>query len=169
MDFLNEETKRDERTEYITFHVTKEVKKDLELAKDNESLRDSIIKKFITSETSWLKEEMQGIDEATIKYRAKLLTIKDNFAESQDLYIEQIEDIYNNANNTFDKIGKRVDTVNKMIENATDKITSLNNRIKNVQLDYFNTSGLEKLLDVVERFNSMGEKEKDLINTLLKK
>ncbi len=170
MDYLNDEIeKHDERTEYVHLSVSPKVKKEFEAAENNSKLKEDIVRRFIKQETNWLKEEMLSIDEATIKYTGKLLTIKDKFSEAQDSYVEQIEAIAIKADISFRKINETVDSVDAKIEETKCKMINLNKQIENVKLDYFNTSGLDKLLDVVERFNSMGDKEKDLISALLNK
>ncbi len=153
-----------ERTEYVSIYVTPEVKKEFELAKDNKSLQESIVRNFCQSESKWLEQEMQGIDEATIKYTAKLLTIKDKFQEAQNSYIEQFDIIYGLANQTFKKADNVVKDLDSKTSEVFEKISRINKSISAV--DYHS---LERLLSAVEKFNGMSTKEKELITLLLSK
>ncbi|MCR9263333.1 MAG: hypothetical protein NXH86_04205 [Flavobacteriaceae bacterium] len=154
--------KKEERTEHIFLNVTPKVKKELEMAKYNHALKDSIIKNFIESESNWLKDEMRDIDEYTVKYRAKLLTIKDNFSEAQSSYVEQIEEIYSVANKTFSKIDKVSNTLNEKIESSYNQLEALSKKIS-----YINHDRLDRLLDAVERYSNMTTEQKRLIEMII--
>ena len=154
--------KKEERSESIFLRVTPKVKKEIELAQDNKILQDTIIKNFISSETEWLKGEMRDIDESVVKYRGKLLTIKDNFSEAQDSYVEQIEEIYGVADKTFNKINTVSDSLSKKVDSAYNKIDELSKKIS-----YINCDRLERLMDAVDRFSNMTPEQKKLIEMII--
>ena len=150
------------KTECVTLWVTPTVAAELKIAKDNDSLRDEIIKRFVRQEVSWMESEMRDVDDATIRYRAKLLAIRDEFQKGQDSYCEEIEAIYKKASDTF----SRLDSVSKPL---SEKAKTALEDIKKVSsaIDYINVDRLEKLLNLVDRYNSMSDDEKALIQSLI--
>ncbi len=158
------EVKKEERTESVWVYVTPAVKAEFQMAQDNEKLREQIIRDYIRSETDWLKQEMGEIDEAVIKYRAKLLTIKDQFKEAQDSYVEQIESISSAAQESFKKFDCIAIDVNKKVVNTYDKIVDLSNK-----LSYIDADRLTRLMDALDRFDSMSAEQKELIKLIVNK
>ena len=163
------EDSKEKRTEYVGMYLTPTVAKQLKEAGDNEALKDKILKQFVTNETDWLKDEVQGMEEITTIYRAKLLTIKDNFTKAQDIYVEEIEKLCSKSSDAFKPLSdkfiemqKEVANVKANVESTSKMVDSLNSKI-----GYINYSGLEKLLDAVDRFNNMSESEKELIKLVL--
>jgi len=154
--------KKEERTECFTMWVTPEVAKELAIAKDNVSLRDDIIKRFVAGEKSWLETEMVEIDEQTIRYRAKLLGIRDAFQKAQDGYVSEIEAIAAKATETFGKVSGFTKELSQHSERALSEVRKVSEAI-----GYVNVDRLEKLLALVERFNTMTSEEKKLITLLI--
>lgn len=155
---------KQERTEWISMNVSKAIKNEFEMAKDNKSLQDEIIRRFLKSETEWLENELKDIDEVTIRYRARLIGIKDAFSKAQDSYVKEIEDIYNKSAETFSK----AQGVSKLLEVETQKTVDI---IKSLakSIEYIDVRPLERMISVVEKFNSMTIEEKELINLLINK
>lgn len=160
---------RKERSMRITLDVTPWMYSELDAVKHNEDLRDKILKQFVEDEKNWLKDEIQSIDEITAIYRAKLLTIKDNFAKVQDVYVDEICKLKPKANEAFDQIenifnqtANRINASERSIGNLMSKILALRDYAL-----YIDTSKIEKLLDLAERFNKMDDTEKELIRLLL--
>lgn len=165
------ENNKEKRSEYIYLNVTPTMAKQIKEAGDNENLKDKILKEFVTNETEWLKEEVQNMDNITVIYRAKLLTIKDNFSKAHDIYVEEIEKLLNKTedsikplSNKFKSLQKDVENVKTQIESASKMIDSLSSKI-----GYIDYSRIEKLLDAVDRFNKMSDIEKELIRLILER
>jgi hypothetical protein len=157
------ESKKD-RTEYVGIWTTPEMAKEIKLAESNSSLQDTIIKQYIHSETAFLEQELKEIDEYTIKYRAKLIGIKDSFSKAQDSYIAEIEAIYTKAETCFKRLDTLAKDVNTKINESKFKLEDLNK-----SLGYIDASKLERLLNTVTRYNDMSCDEKELISLILKK
>ena len=155
-------TKKEERSEYVSIYVTPTLKKEFELAKDNQTLKESIIRSFLTVEKDWLTSELKEIDEATVKYSAKLIGIKDKFQEAQSSYLEQIEGIYNSGLTTLKKLDTTIESTRKSIEytakHAQDMLSMLNK---------IDTYKIDQLLKTVEKFNSMSDTEIQLLKKLI--
>ena len=162
---------REERSEYVGLYTTPSMAKKIRESNDNDVLKDKIIKDYITNETDWLKSEMQDMDDITTIYRAKLLTIKENFSKAQYIYIKEIEDLMSKSdealkpiNGKFLGIEKRIETMKNGISYASDMIRELSSKI-----GYIDYSRIERLLDAIDRFNKMDESEKELIKLVLNK
>ena len=163
------ETKKEERTEYVGMYLTKEMAKQLKEAENNDALKDKILKQFVTNETEWLKDEVQQMDEITTIYRAKLLTIRDSFAKAQDIYVEEIENLLKTTGEAVKPIGNLIKPIQTEIEGLKTQVENVSKSISNLKksIKYVDFSNVEKLLNVIDRFNQMGESEKELIRLLV--
>lgn len=153
---------KEERNEYVAIYVTPTVKRELEAAKDNQALKELILKQYLTSEKDWLEEELKQIDESTVKYSAKLIGIKDAFSKCQDAYVEEIESIYKKANDTFIKLDTISVDTKKSIEHTKD---SLKDMLKSIsEIDFYK---IDKLLEIINKVNLMSSDELELMKKLL--
>lgn len=144
--------------------VTPTIAREFRLAADNKTLQDEIIKKFVTSEASWLEDEMRLIDEQVVRYRAKLLGIRDAFTTAQDSYISEIEAISNKATETFRKVDGFTHELNQKIERSASEI-----RRVATALDNMDVAKLERLMAAIDKFNAMSGDEKAIVTLLLGK
>lgn len=156
------ETKKEERTEYVGISVTPTIKKEFELAKDNQALKETILKRFLANETEWLSDELKEIDDATIKYSAKLIGIKEAFGKCQDAYSDEIAIMYNKAYKSFQKIKDISDSTNESIKTTKEKLSFMLEQISNI-----NFYKIEKTLELINKVNSMSESELELMKKLL--
>ena len=163
-------TEKEERSEYVGLYVTPTFAKELKLAGDNDKLKQDVIKRFITNETDWLKEEMKSIDEITLTYSAKLITLRDNFEIVQSGYVEEIEKMcdmqfkaFKPVEDNFKKLQQEAKIITLQAEDTYKEISKIDKAI-----GYIDYSKLEKLLLLVEKYNTMSDKEKELIKMLLK-
>lgn len=100
----------------------------------------------------------------TIRYSAKLITIKEKFAKAQGSYVDEINKIMSIVDNKFSEIDLWAKKINNQIEAAEQKIATVSK-----QVGYINTDSLERLVNLVERFSKMSKQEKDLIKSLIEK
>ena len=163
------ENSNEKRTEYVGIYLTPTMAKQIKEAGDNDVLKDKILKQFVTNETDWLKDEVHNMDEITTIYRAKLLTIKDNFSKAQDIYVEEIEKLCNNSYEALKPLGSKFSALQKEVEQAKNQIESASKMVENLssKICYIDYSRIERLLDAVDRFNKMPESEKELIRLML--
>lgn len=159
---MSNEFKKEERSESVFIYVTPTLKKEFELAKDNQTLKETIIKQYLTNEREWLNDELKQIDESTVKYSAKLLGIKESFSKCQDSYIEEIEAIYKKANETFKKLDSVSENTRKGIEYTKSNLEGLLSQISNI--DFYK---IERLLELINKVNSMSSSELELMKKLL--
>lgn len=162
-------TEKEERSEYVGLYVTPTFAKELKLAGDNDKLKQDVLKRFITNETDWLKEEMKSIDEVTLTYSAKLITLRDNFEKVQSGYVEEIEKMcdmqfkaFKPVEDNFKKLQQEAKIITLQAEETYKEISKIDKAI-----GYIDYTKLEKLLLLVEKYNTMSDKEKELIKMLL--
>lgn len=153
---------KEERSEGVYIYVTPSIKRDFELAKDNKELQETIIKSFLQSEKEWLNQELKCIDESTIKYSARLLGIKESFSKCQDAYITEIEALYKTAENTLSKLNSVVESTNISINRTQLNLAAVLNQAQKV--DFYK---IEKMLDLLNKVNSMGDSELALLKKML--
>lgn len=153
----------EERTELVSVWVTKTAKKEIDAAKDNKALAESIVKNYLTSERDWLESEIKEMDDVTIKYKAKLVGIRESFEQAQTLYVEQIEKIYSEASSQFSRLDNVADKLDAKLNGSKKSIEELSKKIS-----YINTDRLVKLLDALDKYESMSPEQKQLISLIIK-
>lgn len=159
---MQNEIKKEERSEYVAIYVTPTLKKEFELAKDNQTLKETILKNYLAAEKDWLSDELKQIDESTVKYSAKLIGIKDAFSKCQNAYVEEIESIYNKARETFSKLDSIAVSTNNRIDQTRGNLEGVLKSISNI--DY---SKIERILSLIEKIDSMSSSELDILKKVL--
>ena len=159
---MSNEIKKEERSEYVSIYVTPTLKKEFDLAKDNQALRETILKQYLAREKDWLNDELKQIDESTVKYSAKLIGIKDAFSKCQDAYCEEIEAIDTKASSTLRKLDTVSESTRKSIEITKSYLVGMLNQIS--AIDFYK---IEKLLELINKVNSMTDSEMELMKKLL--
>lgn len=159
---MSTEIKKEERSEYVAIYVTPTLKKEFELAKDNQVLKETILKQFLSNEKDWLNDELKQIDESTVKYSAKLIGIKDAFSKCQDAYAEEIDSIYNKANDTFRKLDTISENTRKSIEYTKANLSGMLTQISTI--DFYK---IEAMLALINKINSMSITELELVKKLV--
>ena len=155
---------REERNEYVGIYVTPTFKLELEKVKDNNTLKNEMIKLYFDDEKRWIKEEIQEMEDVDIRYKATLLKIKDNFKKAQASYQEEIEELYATTEKTFSKVTNAVDNLKAKTNNTKDNLHQISQSIK-----YINTDPLERLVSIAERYGKLNQDEKGLITLIIKK
>ena len=163
------EEKKESRSTYVGIYTTPELAKQLEDVKDNQYLQEKILKQFVESETNWLKEEIQNIDEITTIYRAKLVYIKDGFSKAKDIYVEEIEKLSDEISDAFEPLKKKFAILRGQFDSSRECFENLAGTIKRfgANLGYIDIERIERLLDLVDRYNRMSDKEKEFLKLFI--
>ena len=154
--------KTEERTEWVSMRVTPSIKKEFERLGDDDKMKEFIIKNLFETEKNWLESEMKEMDDATLKQSVKLLTIKENFSKAQDSYVQEIEKISSEADKTFKKLDSVAESLNNKMKIANESLSRIYGNIKSINL-----YDIERLIGLLDKYNSMSEKEKELMKILL--
>lgn len=155
---------KEERTEYVSMYVTPRTKSEFELANNNKTLQDDIIRRFIKGESLQIEDELRELDEADIKYRAKLLALKDRYSESVDLHLKKVNEIYEKGQKEMSKINKMVDLIDSKSQSAISDLKRLCSQFKHIPVNQIND-----LMDALDRFEKMSPKQKELIELMIRK
>lgn len=162
---------KETRSEYVGLYMTPTMAKQVKEADNNEQLKDKLIKQFITNEIGWLSDEINEMDDIVVRYRARLLTIKDRFTEAQDIYVSEIETLISKTEETikplsgkFNSLKSEIEQIKNSAEGVSKIVDSLSSKI-----GYIDYSRIERLLDAVDRFNKMPDSEKELIRLIISK
>lgn len=160
---------KEERSEYVGLYMTPSMAKQIKEANNNEQLKEKLLRQFITNETDWLKDEINEMDDVTVRYRAKLLTIKDRFSEAQGIYVTEIESLLNKTDQALSPLSGRFNSLKKEIESAKDDAVNLSKVVDELysKASRIDSSRIERLLDAIDRFNKMSDSEKELIRLII--
>lgn len=161
---------KEERSAVISLWVTPSVKKEFEFAKDNQSLQEKIIKSFIGNEIEFVKDEISKISEIDVRYKAMLLTIKDNFEKAYDAYYESLEPLVNKLSELDRKLRNSLEPTMETLKDLNHKADSLFKLVERADraIKSINTDRVYDLMELIDKINSMSEEDKSVLSMLLK-
>jgi hypothetical protein len=154
----------EKRKEYVSIWCTPEVKREFELAKDNPTLQETIIRRYLKSETDFLEQEIKEIDDYTVKYKARLIGIREAFSKAQGSYLNEIEAI----NEVIQGAICKVDAITKPLNDSTKRVLQDVKTI-NETIASISSYKLESFISTIEKFNNLTKDEKELIKILMTK
>lgn len=159
-----DEKSDEKRSEIVSVWVTPEVKKELQKFESDDKTKQEIIRRFIKTETDWLEQEIREIDEARIKYEAKLIGIKDSYEKAQNEYVKLVNQIYDNTVKEQKKADQVFDKTEKLIDRVLHRAFELDKKMKSIS--YYS---LEKLIETVQKFQGLDKDSKELIKLMILK
>ena len=166
LDSLFEPTKEEVRSEVISMWVTPSVAEKVKEYEDNIKEREQIVLQYINKGKKQLKFEINYIKQSLGFYKELTDNLKSCFEKVEKEFKESLQEIYAMTEEDYIKMCCRnIDFINK-VENSVNKAKE---KMKDLQTSVrdCNVYGADKLLEVVERFSRMSEKEKDLLSKLL--
>ena len=144
LDDLFKAPEREQRTRSVYLWVTDSVADKVQEYQDDLKKREEIILDFLKDGEVRIKREVKYIQECLNFYKTLTDDLKEGFKKVQKEFQDSISEIYDSSvevKNTVTEIKKSLDKV-----------------------DIY---GADKLLDVVEKFSYMSDKEKELLSKLL--
>lgn len=156
---------KEKRTECVFFYCTPTVKKQINEYAD--VMKEKIIKDYIESEKSFMKESLNDLSENEIKYKYSLIKIKDDFKNAQEAYVKELESLYDVANESQSKLKEKLEAPKEAILKMTKEINDFKELLSKIPSYYINN--ISELLDVVERFNKMDNNSKEILAKLMEK
>ena len=115
---------KEKRTECVFFYCTPTVKKQIDEYADADVMKEKIIKDYIESEKSFMKESLNDLSENEIKYKYSLIKIKDDFKNAQEAYVKELESLYDVANESQSQLKEKLEApkeaILKMIKEVDD-------------------------------------------------
>ena len=158
---------KEKRTECVFFYCTPTVKKQINEYADDDVMKEKIIKDYIESEKSFMKESLNDLSENEIKYKYSLIKIKDDFKNAQEAYVKELESLYDVANESQSKLKEKLEAPKEAILKMTKEINDFKELLSKIPSYYINN--ISELLDVVERFNKMDKNSKEILSKLMEK
>ena len=142
--------------------VSKEVKTIFEsLDSDHEKLR--IVDDLINNRKLDITYAIESLDDDLLMFKAFSLKYK---TELQKVYEEQGDKL----EKLFEDCGDIQSKMHQKIKETKDKLEPIISNIKSINetLDKVNTYKIEKVIDLIEKFNRMSEDDKRLFEMLIK-
>lgn len=166
IDDLFKAPEREQRTRSVYLWVTDSVADKVQEYQDDLKKREEIILDFLKDGEVRIKREVKYIQECLNFYKTLTDDLKEGFKKVQKEFQDSISEIYEETEEDYVKMCKRnIDFLNK-IKNSSVEVKNTVTEIKK-SLDKVDIYGADKLLDVVEKFSYMSDKEKDILSKLL--
>lgn len=158
---------KEKRTECVFFYCTPTVKKQINEYADDDVMKEKIIKDYIESEKSFMKESLNDLSENEIKYKYSLIKIKDDFKNAQEAYAKELESLYDVANESQSQLKEKLEAPKEAILKMIKEVDDFKELLSKIPSYYINN--ISELLDVVERFNKMDNNSKEILAKLMEK
>ena len=158
---------KEKRTECVFFYCTPTVKKQINEYADDDVMKEKIIKDYIESEKSFMKESLNDLSENEIKYKYSLIKIKDDFKNAQEAYVKELESLYDVANESQSQLKEKLEAPKEAILKMIKEVDDFKELLSKIPSYYINN--ISELLDVVERFNKMDKNSKEILSKLMEK
>ena len=158
---------KEKRTECVFFYCTPTVKKQINEYADDDVMKEKIIKDYIESEKSFMKESLNDLSENEIKYKYSLIKIKDDFKNAQEAYVKELESLYDVANESQSQLKEKLEAPKEAILKMSKEVDDFKELLSKIPSYYINN--ISALLDVVERFNKMDNNSKEILAKLMEK
>ena len=166
IDDLFKAPEREQRTRSVYLWVTDSVADKVQEYQDDLKKREEIILDFLKDGEVNIKREVKYIQECLNFYKTLTDDLKEGFKKVQKEFQDSISEIYEETEEDYVKMCKRnIDFLNK-IKNSSVEVKNTVSEIKK-SLDKVDIYGADKLLEVVEKFSYMSDKEKELLSKLL--
>lgn len=166
LDDLFKPTKEESRSEIISMWVTPSVAEKVKEYEDNIKEREKIVLQYLNKGKETLKSEINYIKESLGFYRELTDNLKSCFEKVEKEFKESLQEIYETTEEDYIKMYRRnIDLIDK----ARNSVNKVKEEMKDLQKSVRSCDiyGVDKLLEVVERFSRMSENEKDLLSKLL--
>jgi predicted nucleic acid-binding Zn-ribbon protein len=142
--------------------VSKEVKAIYEnLDSDQEKLR--IIEETIKSRKEDITYTIESLDDDLLRFKAFALKYKTELQKVYEEQNNQLEKLFEDIGGMQDNIYLKIEQAKKQLNPITDKVKEINKTLDNV-----NTYKIERLIELIEKFNRMSEENKMLFELLIR-
>lgn len=135
---------------------------DLIIKEEGRDAQERLFFKEIESRKYDLKNEIENLEEDVLRFKAVGVRYKNNLEKIYNEQYEELEKMWNTMN-LEENVYAKLKTVNSQMNLFKNSINEINSQIKNV-----NVYNLEKVIDLVEKFNRFSQDDKDIITYLMK-
>lgn len=157
-----------ERTEYVYFKVTPEVKVEMERYADDEKMKEQIIRQYIEKEKDWLNDSLKEFDESELIYRCGLVKIKDDFSKAQGEYLDAIVELYKEAESKTKDLKEKLSEPKNMLLEMQKELNSFKKELENLPTIY-SLQNIKEIFSVIKTYNEMSKADKELLIKIINK
>lgn len=129
-----------------------------DVAKVNNEDLDKVIKR-LSDETNTMSE---CLDENVLRFKLHAKQVRDNYKKVVDEELDQTYRLWEECEEKRDEVDKKVKATLPVIKSIGEELGKCNKAIENV-----NTYGIDKLINLVERFKDIPDDEKEMLAMLL--
>lgn len=166
IDDLFKAPEKEQRNKIVSLWVTDSVAEKVQQYETDLKKREDIILDFLKDGEVSIKKEVKYIQECLNFYKTLTDNLKEGFEKVQKEFKENLSRIYEETEEDYVRMYKRNNEFITKISNSSSQAKNTINNIKD-SLKNVDIYGADKLLEVVERFSNMSDKEKDLLSKLL--
>jgi len=142
--------------------VPKEVKEIYEkMESDHEKLK--IVDEMIKNRKIDITYAIEALDDDLLRFKAFSLKYKTELQKVYDEQNDKLEKLFEDCGDIQSKMHLKIEETTKKLDPVTDKIKEIN-----VALDKVNTYKIERVIELIEKFNRMNEEDKRLFEILIK-
>lgn len=138
--------------------VPDEIAGKLELINDVCKIKNEDINKIIdnmSKEESYMTDALQ---ENSLRFKLFAKDIAKGYKDAVSNEVEYLEEIWEECNLKRNEIYDKTNAIKKNVESTKDEIKSLK-----MALDDLDIYGMDRILQLIERFNNMSENDKELL------
>lgn len=166
IDDLFKAPEKEQRNRIVSLWVTDSVAEKVQQYETDLKKREDIILEFLKDGEVSIKKEVKYIQECLNFYKTLTDNLKEGFEKVQKEFKENLSRIYEETEEDYVRMYKRNNEFITKISNSSSQAKNTINNIKD-SLKNVDIYGADKLLEVVERFSNMSDKEKGLLSKLL--
>lgn len=166
LDDLFKAPDRENRNRVVSVWVTDSVAEKVQQYETDLKKREEIILDFLKNGEVRIKREVKYIQECLTFYKDLVDSLEKGFKKVQEEFETNISETYEATQENYAKMYDRNKTLIFKILNSSDvakkSISDISKSLENTRI-----YGADNLLEVVERFSNMSDREKDLLSKLL--
>lgn len=166
IDDLFKAPEKEQRNKIVSLWVTDSVAEKVQQYETDLKKREDIILEFLKDGEVSIKKEVKYIQECLNFYKTLTDNLKEGFEKVQKEFKENLSRIYEETEEDYVRMYKRNNEFITKISNSSSQAKNTINNIKD-SLKNVDIYGADKLLEVVEQFSNMSDREKDLLSKLL--
>ena len=130
---------------------------------DSDQEKLNIVEELINSRKIDITYAIEALDDDLLRFKAFSLRYKTELQKVYDDQSEKLEKIFDDCGDIQSKMYLKIEETKTKLNPVTDKIKEIN-----VALEKVNTYKIERVIELIEKFNRMNEEDKRLFEILIK-
>jgi len=130
---------------------------------DSDQEKLNIVEELINSRKIDITYAIEALDDDLLRFKAFSLRYKTELQKVYDDQSEKLEKIFDDCGDIQSKMYLKIEETKTKLNPVTDKIKEIN-----VALEKVNTYKIERVIELIEKFNRMNEEDKRLFENINK-